>query len=50
MVSRKGVNIVDRIWLKNYPTGMPTEIDADLFTSVPDLLDLLSAHRGTHLD
>jgi long-chain acyl-CoA synthetase len=34
---------VNRIWLKNYPTGMPTEIDADLFASVPDLLEKVAA-------
>jgi len=33
---------VDRIWLKNYPAGMPTEIDADLYTSVPDLLEKIA--------
>jgi long-chain acyl-CoA synthetase len=37
------VNIVDRVWLKNYPAGMPTEIDADLFASVPDLLEKIAA-------
>ena len=34
---------MNRIWLKNYPTGMPTEIDADRFTSVPDLLEKIAA-------
>ena len=33
---------VDRIWLKSYPAGMPAEIDADLFTSIPDVLDKLA--------
>ena len=33
---------MDRLWLKNYPAGMPTEIDADLFTSVPDLLEKIA--------
>ena len=28
----------ERIWLKSYPAGMPAEIDADRFRSVPDLL------------
>jgi long-chain acyl-CoA synthetase len=32
---------VDRIWLKNYPAGMPAEIDADQFGSVADLLENL---------
>jgi len=31
--------MVDRIWLKHYPTGIPAEIDADHFSSIPDLLD-----------
>ena len=34
--------MVDRIWLKSYPAGMPAEIDADLFTSIPDVLDKLA--------
>jgi len=29
----------DKIWLKSYPAGMPAEIDADQFSSVPDLLE-----------
>jgi len=28
---------VDRIWLKNYPAGMPAEIDPDRFTSIADM-------------
>ena len=35
--------MTDRIWLKNYPAGMPAEIDADLFTSIPDLLEKTAA-------
>jgi long-chain acyl-CoA synthetase len=31
--------MTDRIWLKNYPAGVPAEIDADSFSSIPDLLD-----------
>ncbi len=31
--------MVKRIWLKNYAVGMPAEIDADLFMSIPDLLE-----------
>ena len=27
----------DRIWLKSYPAGMPAEIDADRYSSIPDL-------------
>jgi long-chain acyl-CoA synthetase len=30
--------MVDRIWLKNYPAGMPADIDADRFRSIPDML------------
>jgi long-chain acyl-CoA synthetase len=29
---------MDRIWLKSYPAGMPAEIDADRFDSIPDML------------
>ena len=32
---------MDKIWLKNYPEGMPAEIDPDQFRSIPDLLDTL---------
>jgi long-chain acyl-CoA synthetase len=32
--------VVDRRpWLKSYPPGIPKEIDADRFRSLPDLLD-----------
>lgn len=34
---------MDRIWLKNYPQGMPAEIDADQFKSIPNLLDRIFA-------
>ena len=34
--------MVDRIWLKSYPAGMPAEIDADLFASIPDVLAKLA--------
>ncbi|MGC1816093.1 MAG: AMP-binding protein, partial [Casimicrobiaceae bacterium] len=30
--------MVDRIWLKHYPPGIPAEIDPDRFGSIPDLL------------
>ena len=30
---------MDRIWLKSYPAGIPAEIDADRFASLPDLLE-----------
>jgi long-chain acyl-CoA synthetase len=29
---------MDKIWLENYPVGVPKEIDPDRFSSVPDLL------------
>ena len=35
--------MVDRIWLKNYPAGMPAEIDPDLFASIPDLFEKVAA-------
>jgi long-chain acyl-CoA synthetase len=35
--------IVNKIWLKNYPSGMPTEIDADRYRSIPDLIEKVSA-------
>ncbi len=34
---------MDKIWLRNYPKGMPAEIDPDQFRSIPDLLDKLFA-------
>ena len=34
---------MDKIWLRNYPAGIPAEIDADQFRSIPDLLDKLFA-------
>jgi long-chain acyl-CoA synthetase len=34
--------MVKKIWLKNYPVGMPAEIDADLFVSIPDLLEKIA--------
>ena len=32
-----------KIWLRNYPEGIPAEIDAEQFRSIPDLLDKLFA-------
>ncbi len=37
------VPTVKRIWLKNYPAGMSTEIDADQYTSIPDLFEKFTA-------
>ncbi len=34
---------MDKIWLRNYPPGIPAEIDAAQFRSIPDLLDKLFA-------
>jgi long-chain acyl-CoA synthetase len=31
--------MVARHWLKNYPAGIPAEIDAEAFSSIPDLLE-----------
>ncbi len=31
--------MTQKIWLKNYPTGMPAEIDPDVFESIPDLFE-----------
>ena len=30
---------MNKLWLENYPSGIPTEIDPDEFRSVPDLLE-----------
>src|SRR5512134_1105435 len=35
--------MVDRIWLKQYPAGIPAEIDADQFASVADLFEKVVA-------
>ncbi len=35
--------MTNRIWLKNYPAGMPHEIDPDLFASIPDLFEKTAA-------
>ncbi len=32
---------MNRIWLKNYPSGIPADIDPDQFRSIPDLLESL---------
>lgn len=34
---------MDRIWLDSYPAGIPAEIDADRFTSLPDLIGKITA-------
>jgi long-chain acyl-CoA synthetase len=35
--------MAERIWLKNYPAGMPAEIDADRFRSIPDMFEKTAA-------
>jgi len=30
---------MDRIWLQSYPAGMPAEIDADRYESIPEMLE-----------
>ncbi len=35
--------MTDRIWLKNYPEGMPADIDADRFNSLAELFENISA-------
>jgi long-chain acyl-CoA synthetase len=34
---------MNKIWLKNYPSGMPTEIDPDQFGSIPELFEKIVA-------
>ena len=44
---RRGGNIMERIWLKNYPPGVPAEIDPTLYSSLVAMLDeSFHAHRG----
>jgi long-chain acyl-CoA synthetase len=31
--------MASKIWLKNYPVGTPTEINPDLYQSIPDLIE-----------
>ncbi|TSA19189.1 MAG: long-chain-fatty-acid--CoA ligase [Betaproteobacteria bacterium] len=31
--------MTEKIWLKEYPAGVPAEIDADRYTSIPDLVE-----------
>ena len=37
---------MNKPWLKNYPAGMPAEIDADLFSSVPDMFEKVALKFG----
>jgi long-chain acyl-CoA synthetase len=34
--------MTNRIWLENYPAGMPPEIDADRYKSIPDLFEMIA--------
>jgi long-chain acyl-CoA synthetase len=34
--------MANRIWLDNYPAGMPGEIDPDVFLSIPDLIETVA--------
>ncbi len=34
--------MTNKIWLRNYPDGIPAEINADLFISIPDLIEKLA--------
>jgi len=38
--------MTERIWLRNYPLGMPAEIDADQFASIPDMFEQIVARFG----
>jgi len=35
--------VTNKIWLKNYPAGIPGEIDPDQFQSIPDLIEKICA-------
>ncbi len=35
---QKEETVVDKLWLKSYPAGMPAEINADYYASIPDML------------
>ncbi|MEO8675165.1 MAG: AMP-binding protein, partial [Casimicrobiaceae bacterium] len=37
---------MDRLWLKDYPAGMPAEINADLFASIPDMFEKTAVKFG----
>ena len=37
---------MNKPWLNNYPAGMPAEIDADLFSSVPDMFEKVAQKFG----
>ncbi len=35
--------MADKTWLKNYPDGMPAEVDVDRFMSIPDMFEATAA-------
>jgi len=37
---------VDRIWLKQYPAGVPTDIDPDQYASIPEMFEQACAAYG----
>jgi long-chain acyl-CoA synthetase len=37
---------VDRIWLKQYPAGVPTDIDPDQYASIPEMFEEACAAYG----
>jgi len=37
---------MERIWLKNYPPGVPHDIDPDQYTSLTDLLERAFREHG----
>ncbi len=37
---------MDRIWLKSYPTGVPTDIDPDLYVSLTEMFEKACAAYG----
>jgi len=37
---------VNKPWLQNYPAGMPVDIDADLFASIPDMFEKVALKFG----
>ena len=37
---------MDRIWLNNYPSGIPTDIDPDLYASLAEMFDRACAAYG----
>jgi long-chain acyl-CoA synthetase len=38
--------LMNKRWLKNYPAGMPAEIDADLYLSIADMFEKIAGKYG----